>query len=287
MSLRATEFFSGLGGWRYSLGDRGRVVRAFDISGPANATYALNHGDHPSVRELASVPAPEITGLKADLWLLSPPCQPFCRMGNRQDLSDPRSKAFLNLLQILDGNPPQALALENVEGFVGSQAHARLTSVLKKHGFHIQEFRLCPTRFGIPNQRPRVYILAARHPLPAREAPLMEPERIARYLDEVEDEALFLPSSILDRHGPGLDVVGADDRRSACFIGGYGRRWVGSGSFLRTSRGIRRFSPAEIARLLGLPAEFGFPPGLSQEYRYKLLGNSLSLPVAGWVLGGL
>jgi len=71
---------------------------------------------------------------------------------------------------------------------------------------------------------------------------------------------------------------------STCFIGGYGQRFVGSGSFLATPRGVRRFSPMEIARIMGLPSTFGFPDGVSLEQRYKLLGNGLSIPVAKWVV---
>ncbi len=287
MPLLALEFFSGLGGWRYALGSRGRVLRAFDISGPANATYTLNHGEAPATRELASLRGEELAGLGAGLWLLSPPCQPFCRMGNHGDLADPRSRAFLNLMDILDRHPPQALALENVEGFLGSQAHGRLTGLLGRHGFHWQEHRLCPTRFGIPNQRPRVYLVASRRPLPEREPPAVAPAPLSAYLDAEADPALDLDPVTVARHGPGLDIVRPEDRRSSCFIGGYGRRWVGSGSFLRTPGGLRRFSPAEVGRLLGLPAAFRFPPGLSLENQYKLLGNGLSLPVAAWVLEGL
>lgn len=287
MSLRAIEFFSGLGGWRYSLGELGQVAKAFDISTLANATYALNHGDHPSTRELATLGAEEIEAVKAGLWLLSPPCQPFCRMGNHQDLADPRSRAFLNLMEILDKHPPAALALENVEGFLRSQAHGKLTGLLQKHGFHWQEHTLCPTRFGVPNQRPRVYILASTRPLRDRQPPQLDPRPLGSYLDPAEDESLLLPEAVIQKHGPGLAIVSAEDRRSACFIGGYGRRWVGSGPFLRTAHGVRRFSPAEIGRLLGLPDSFHFPSELSLEHRYKLLGNSLSLPVARWVLEGL
>jgi site-specific DNA-cytosine methylase len=62
---------------------------------------------------------------------------------------------------------------------------------------------------------------------------------------------------------------------------------VGSGSFLMTERGVRRFSPSEVARLLGLPEAFRFPEALSLEARYRLLGNSLSIPVAAWALDHL
>ena len=93
-----------------------------------------------------------------------------------------------------------------------------------------------------------------------------------------------LPLEVLARHYEGLDLVEAGDRRTACFIGGYGRRYVGSGSFLRTARGVRRFSPPEVARLLGLPEGFRFPAAQSLEVRYRLLGNGLSIPVAAWAL---
>jgi len=62
---------------------------------------------------------------------------------------------------------------------------------------------------------------------------------------------------------------------------------VGSGPFLKTDRGVRRFSPAEVARLLGLPPGFRFPESLSFEARYRLLGNGLSIPVASWALDHL
>jgi site-specific DNA-cytosine methylase len=84
-----------------------------------------------------------------------------------------------------------------------------------------------------------------------------------------------------------MDFVIAEDRRSTCFIGGYGQRFVGSGSFLATARGVRRFSPAEIARIMGLPDSFRFPEQVSLEQRYKLLGNGLSIPVARWVVAQL
>ena len=120
---------------------------------------------------------------------------------------------------------------------------------------------------------------------------LPQPYRLARplaeFLDAVEDEGLYLRASAHTRHHQGLDLVEAGDCRSACFIGGYGRRFVGSGSFLKTERGVRRFSPSEVARLLGLPEGFRFPAALSLEARYRLLGNGLSIPVATWALDHL
>ena len=278
------ELFSGLGGWRYALGGLGEVVAAYDISPPANATYQLNHGSAPLAREIARIPPRVFQAHRADTWALSPPCQPFCRMGKGQGLADRRSAAFLHLLDVLREAPPEHLVLENVQGFLGSPAHALLAARLEELGLRPITYELCPSSFGLPNQRPRVFLLASRRRLQLLPAPQLAPAPVAEFLDPEEDPALYLAPELLARHGPGLDLVGPDSRRTGCFIGGYGQRFVGSGSFLRTARGVRRFSPAEIARLMGLPAAFRFPPGLGLEQRYRLLGNGLSQPVARWVL---
>ena len=58
--MRVLELFSGLGGWRLALGHRGTVAAAYDVSEAANATYALNHGEAPKARELATIPMAEL-----------------------------------------------------------------------------------------------------------------------------------------------------------------------------------------------------------------------------------
>jgi DNA (cytosine-5)-methyltransferase 1/tRNA (cytosine38-C5)-methyltransferase len=145
--------------------------------------------------------------------------------------------------------------------------------------------RLCPSRFGLPNQRPRVYLVASADPLQERPVPDLPSPALAEFLDAEEDARLYLPEAILAKHRFGLDLVTGEDRRTCCFIGGYGRRFVGGGSFLRTGHGIRRFSPTEVARLLGYPHPVSFPEAMPLEARYKLLGNGLSIPVAAWVVG--
>jgi len=282
--MRVLELFSGLGGWRCALRDRGQVLAAYDVSEAANATYQLNHGDLPRPQELAAVPVAALAAHGADTWLLSPPCQPFCRMGNHQGLEDRRSRAFRHLMEVFREVPPDHLVLENVVGFLGSDAHALLSERIRSHGMHQLDLPACPSQFRWPNQRPRVYVVASRRPLQALPIPAWAPRAVAEFLDAEEDERLYLPPEVLARHYEGLDLVAPGDSRTACFIGGYGRRYVGSGSFLRTARGVRRFSPPEVARLLGLPEGFRFPEALSLEVRYRLLGNGLSIPVAAWAL---
>lgn len=281
--MRVLELFAGLGGWRQAFAGTATVAAAYDISPAALATYARTHGDRPVARELATLPLTELVRHGAEAWALSPPCQPYCRMGNRRGLADPRSRAFLHLMDLFAQSPPDHLVLESVVGFLGSDAHDLLSRRLAAAGLGWLEYSLCPTTFGLPNQRPRAYVVASRRPLARRAPPAEAPGPLSGYLDAEEDPALYLPPAILDRHLPGLDLVRPESRRSACFIGGYGQRFVGSGSFLETPIGIRRFSVAETARLLGWPQVPRFPEALPLEARYKLLGNGLSLPVAAWV----
>jgi len=285
--MRVLELFSGLGGWRLALQARGTVVGAYDVSEAANATYELNHGDRPQARELAALPLAELAEHRADAWLLSPPCQPFCRMGRHRGLEDRRSRAFRHLMELFPQAPPDHLVLENVDGFLGSDAHALLAERLRAHGMGQLDLQVCPSRFGLPNQRPRVFVVASRQPLVVQAPPDLPSRPLSAFLDPEEDQTLYLPSELLARHRPGLDLVRPTEYRSACFIGGYGRRFVGSGSFLHTERGVRRFSPAEVARLLGLPAGFRFPESVAREVRYRLLGNGLSIPPATWALNHL
>ena len=288
-SFRAIEFFSGIGGWRYALGEMGNMVAAYDISEVANAAYSHNFGDTPIVRELATVGADEIISLGANAWLMSPPCQPFCRMGEADGLGDARSAAFLRLMDLLTEIRPKHFVLENVEGFLESDAHALLVQRLDGAGLKWRSFTLCPTQFGIPNRRPRVYVVASVNGVLDGIPPPIEPVALDNYLDPDADgdEGLYLTEEEEARHGPGLDIVGPESKRSACFIGGYGKRFVGSGSFLKTPRGIRRFSPMEIGRLMGYPPSFGFPPNVPLVKQYKLLGNGLNIEVARWVVGKL
>jgi len=282
--MRVLELFSGIGGWRYALEGLGEVVAAYDISPAACATYLHNHGQAPIARELAALATQTLAAHRADTWVLSPPCQPFCRMGNHQGLEDRRSRAFLRLLEILEDAPPERLVLENVLGFQGSDAHELLLARLRRHGLHHQEFQLCPTTFGVPNQRPRFYLVASRRPFSPLSPPLRVPGSLLAFLDAEPDAGLYLDATTLSRHASGMDFVVPEGHGSTCFIGGYGQRFVGSGSFLATPRGVRRFSPLEIARIMGLPSAFGFPDGVSLEQCYKLLGNGLSIPVAKWMV---
>lgn len=290
MSMRALELFSGIGGFAAAVADRDvRVVAALDQDPAAHATYRLNFPDHPCRQaDLERITPWELTALAADLWWLSPPCQPYCERGARRDLDDRRARSLAHLLELLGripaGQLPRHLALENVAGFVGSQAHGRLRDVLAARGYGIRERLLCPTELGVPSRRPRYYLAASRAPLAPELTPSLSPSRpLSGYLDPAlagtAPEELLLPDAVVARFGSGFRILDPADPAAytTCFTSGYGRSLVNAGSYLRCGARVRRFTPEEIVRLLSFPPSFRFPGGMSLQKRWRLAGNSLSV----------
>lgn len=285
--LTVLELFSGIGGAAAALGEAARVVEAIDIDRVALAVYAANLPHPTAVRNLCGLEPAACPAMAADLWWLSPPCQPFTRRGRRRDDADPRAAALLHLIGQLERVLPRYLALENVPGFEGSRTHGRLRDTLEAAGYRVAEHLLCPSELGLPNRRRRFYLVASRD---APLAPLPRPDpaerRLAAYLDPEPD--LAVAPELLSRYRHAVDVVRADDPDAvtACFTAAYGRSPVRSGSFLDPGEGrpVRYLSPSEILRLLGFPESFRLPAALPRARAWRLVGNSLSLPPVRTVL---
>ncbi len=303
MAIRVLELFCGIGGCAAALAGRAAhratrptraasVVAAVDINRQALAVYRHNF-PHPTVaRTLDSLGVADLERWGADLWWLSPPCQPFTRRGLGRDDDDPRSAALLHLIGLLDRAPPPALALENVPGFDGSRTHGRLREALDRLGYSVCERELCPSELGVPNRRRRFYLVAARppwQPVRAVEATLPKPRPLAAFLDPDPAPELWPPAALLGRYRHAIDLVDPDDPAAvtACFTAAYGRSPVRSGSYLATPRGPRRFSPTEILRLLGFPDSYRLPPDLPLATAWRLVGNSLSVDAARTLLSCL
>ena len=165
---RALELYCGIGGFAAAAGDDVRVVEALDISTLALSVYRANHVGHPAhALALDTVPRARLAAADADLWWLSPPCQPFTRRGLQRDDRDPRSRSLLALIDHLRALGPRIVALENVPGFATSRTHDLLCRALEDGGWGLAERLLCPTELGVPMRRQRAYLLAVRDARPA------------------------------------------------------------------------------------------------------------------------
>ncbi|QDT07832.1 C-5 cytosine-specific DNA methylase [Rubripirellula lacrimiformis] len=221
-------------------------------------------------------------------WWLSPPCQPYCRRGTGDYVNDRRCDALLALIAWMRAQPkriPAKIVIENVPLFASSSHADQLRDALCINGYRITEATLCPTQFGIPNRRLRYYMIANQSHQVSIDVPADASLRftIPDILDPMPnvDSTRWISPQIANDYAAAMDVVDADDAAatSACFASGYGKSMIRSGSYVRHGERLRRFSPTEVSRLMGFSARFQFPPDLSDRKRWKMLGNSLSIPV--------
>ncbi|KAJ3670878.1 hypothetical protein LUZ60_008304 [Juncus effusus] len=275
---RVLEFYSGIGGMRYSLmkaGIKAEIIQAFDINDSANDVYEHNFNHRPFQGNIQTLTAKELDKYRAHAWLLSPPCQPYTRQGLQKHSGDARAVSFIKILETIQNmiNPPLMLFVENVVGFEVSDTHKQLIDVLARLNFITQEFILSPLQFGVPYSRPRYFCLAKRKPLlflnPCNNNKLewrppfdaingdeqitCEPVKNfleSQYIDLVNckkevkanaiTEQFCVPVSLIERWGNAMDIVYPDSKRCCCFTKSYYRYVKGTGSLLATCQEIER-----------------------------------------------
>jgi site-specific DNA-cytosine methylase len=308
--VRTLELFAGIGGLHAACPWLD-VVHAVDINRDGQSVYRANFDTPYLIRELETIPLAWLAEQHADLWWMSPPCTPFTRRGRQRDMDDVRTRSLLHLIDAVAEIRPLHAVVENVVGFESSRTLERLFQRWSAVGYDVLVDRRCPSDRGWPNRRPRVYVLASRQvgsrpmgpqieafcrTLPERKLPASHTETASRSptLASLIDTSiapdshseLWLGSSIADAYRRSLDRVKSEDPGAvtACFGSSYGRAITGSGSYLETEHGLRRFAPREMARLLGFSDSFAWPDTLKTHRLWQLLGNSLSLPVVSQVL---
>jgi len=265
--LAVLEFYSGIGGMHYSLIDACKdsdfkpvVVASFDINNQANKVYFHNFNKRPVQKLIESIPVSKYSTYRADMWLASPPCQPYTRQGLQKGSNDERSKSFLFLLNSIPKleKPPKNMMMKAL-----------------KNMYDCQEFLLSPLQFEIPNSRIRYYCLAKLKSLTFKcnipkdkilnyipgnkfteywennqdnttvgivedeELKNVEVKQLKDFLEETIDENKYkLTKKALARYGLLYDIVKPSQRRSCCFTKGYYHFIEGAGSILQCNENI-------------------------------------------------
>jgi tRNA (cytosine38-C5)-methyltransferase len=306
--IRMIEFFSGIGGMRYAVENSIKQSKsswsltscqAYDISLHANNTYRQNfpHDTSPVCTKLVEQLKPKDLDGKADLWTMSPPCQPFTttRGSKSLDKEDKRCNGFKGIITLLTEiqDKPKYILLENVKGFSTSQMIQEWYACLHQNGYSYKQYLVSPVQIGIPNHRQRCYILCERSDrwkdateieqdivIPAEEPNRKQQQHVVGdYLDtSLSDEGLkdyLVPDSVLQKDwARQVGVVANMDRATHCFTAGYGRifhRATGSLLLLRAPEDSLAESPLDRSDMMKysnrlrrftpkeLLALFGFP----------------------------
>lgn len=272
--MRVIELFAGIGGMALALPDGFELVAAFDQDAAAREVHELNHGVPVLPQDLATIDEARLAraGAEGTCWLLSPPCQPFTRRGPRRDVDDPRCRGLLRIIELLPKLRPRALLLENVAGFHGSVAHARLVAALRELGHEVAVAQACPSEEGWPIRRPRQFVVSREGGLRERAPPSGSTRALEELLDPAADQAMELrvPDAWLRKLGP----VGPPAIPLVTITRAYGHSATG-GPLLARPGGARFLSPEEILRLHAFPEGFAFPSAMDLRTRRRLAGNSV------------
>lgn len=190
----AISLFSGAGGLDLGAERAGYEVRAaVESDRDAVATLEKNfpHLSSSSIihRDILNVDTEEILSAagigiseRPDLLIGGPPCTPFSKSGfwlewKRQGL-DPDASLLQAYTRVLDEARPRRFVLENVYALTYNNtasrpAYERLIKEIDAAGYHCTPKVLNAADFGVPQLRPRLFIIGARkdEPLPCHPNP--------------------------------------------------------------------------------------------------------------------
>jgi DNA (cytosine-5)-methyltransferase 1 len=278
--LSAVGLFAGIGGIELGLQRAGHHTALLcEIEPAAQRVLRARFPDvplHPDIRSLRSLP-------KVDLVAAGFPCQDLSQAGTTAGIAGSRSGLVDEVFRLV-ANPktaPTWLLIENVSFMLHldrGRAMAHLTDRLSDLGF-AWAYRLVDTRaFGLPQRRQRVIMLASltedpRPLLLADQAPSNE------QIDPTGHACGFYWTEGLKGLGWAVDAVPTLKGGSTIGIPSPPAVWA-----LDDTIGTPHIEDAE--RLQGFPPHWTDPsvadPQRRNGPRWKLVGNAVSVPVAGW-----
>jgi DNA (cytosine-5)-methyltransferase 1 len=170
----AIDLFAGAGGTSLGLDWAGFDVRAaVEIDRGRALTFASNqphvpvlgaNGTRGDVRGLSSKRLLHAAGLRdgeLDLLVGCPPCQGFSLQGSR-DPYDERNYLYKDYLGLVRSLRPRSVGFENVPGILTLESGAfigDLLSILDGYGYRLLIAKANAARFGVPQERARVFVL--------------------------------------------------------------------------------------------------------------------------------
>ncbi len=173
------DLFAGAGGLTAGFVSTGRFrsVGAVERDPQAAATYALNHGEHVVVGDIAQYA--EGSFPRAEVVLGGPPCQGFSLLGKR-DSDDPRNRMWQHYLRVLERVRPAFFVMENVPQFLESPEYRALAAEASRggrlQGWSLEAWVLNAADHGGAQNRRRAFLVGRR----AGTRPLGRPDLDAR-----------------------------------------------------------------------------------------------------------
>lgn len=161
--MKFIDLFAGLGGFHLALSRLGHeCVFASEIKPKLQKLYKMNFPDVPIYGDITRIDARNIP--PHDILCAGFPCQPFSFSGKKQGFDDElgRGNLFDEICRVLREHHPPYIFLENVSALPGHDGGRTWTVIQQKLdalGYDIRARVYSPHEFGIPQHRPRFYMV--------------------------------------------------------------------------------------------------------------------------------
>ncbi|MDB5166915.1 MAG: cytosine methyltransferase [Candidatus Saccharibacteria bacterium] len=285
------DLFAGIGGTRLGFESAGgECIYTSEWDPHSQKTYFANFGDFPD-GDITKVKASDIPDF--DVLLAGFPCQPFSSIGKRQGFKHAtQGTLFYDVARIIEEKKPRSFLLENVPGLVThdkGNTFKVILEALNTLGYNVSYKILDSSKFGVPQQRKRMYIVGFRKDLVPDdfefEYPVGTNDKvyINRFLEEgAEGYGISerLQKSYIYKLDDGRPMV--VDKNSKIhvktLVASYHKIQRLTGTFVKDGdTGLRLFTQSECKAIMGFPKNFVVPVSRTQMYRQ--FGNSVVVPV--------
>jgi len=234
-----------------------------------------------------------------DILIAGFPCQPFSILAQnppRIGLESPMGQLFMEMNRVIKDKMPLCFIAENVKGLLsanGGKAFPMIIEELEKSGYVVSHRLVNSVNFGVPQRRERVFIVGFRkdlgieptipelctEPVPLKNV-LLESRSVAKkyYFSKKAVSGLMASR----RHKPELNKGRIQDKNQPCstMTAHLSKASLNSmDPVLMDSKGYRRITPKEVARIQSFPDDFVLTE--SDRRQYMALGNAVP-PVMMW-----
>ena len=171
--MRFIDLFAGLGGFHLAMDRLGhKCVFASEIDRDLATLYTRNFGIPPA-GDIRTVHFAEVP--PHDILCAGFPCQPFSKAGDQQGLDCPQWGDLVDyVIRILRYHKPTYFIIENVPNLVlhnGGKTWTAIKRRLCEAGYDVDDHKLSPHQFGVPQIRERTFIVGKRDNLSTFEWP--------------------------------------------------------------------------------------------------------------------
>mgnify|MGYP006077646739 CR=1 FL=1 len=221
--LKVFEAFAGYGGAAYGLKKSKipfEVVGFSEIDKFAIEFYQKNHPGVNNFGDITKINTNEIPNF--DLFTGGFPCQPFSQVGLGLGEEDIRGTLFYDIIRICKAKMPKHILLENVKGLKTAKHGKTLKTIVSKLnnlGYEVLTELMNSKKYGIPQNRERVWIYAYHGTLPLGFQLKPEEKKLEIFfkdlLDKNPEESLFKNQKQIKRL---VELYGVDFRvkESSC-----------------------------------------------------------------------